>query len=340
MTQQRLYEIDALRGIAALIVAFVFHVHHMLGYYRTGPLDGLPVFSWLHDYGYTLVDLFFVVSGFVFSHVYLANGRMTCSGADFALARFARLYPLHLVTLIAAAGVLAAGVPATANDGNNDAYHFVLNLFMLQESGLNTGLSFNSPAWSISVEVVCYLLFYLIASRFPEALMKAAFVLVAFGFLATATENQHVDHIARGICGFFAGVLAFRLRALPALFWLALLVFGIFWLRFGNGPSMGAMLSLTCWPALTNLAQRAAVLRARPFVWLGDRSYSVYLVHSPVYMAVNVFLFAGQPVPQDWTIPVMLAGWGAVLVLSDISYRYLEGPAREWLRDQRRPVAG
>lgn len=157
----RLLEIDALRGLTALAVAFVFHIHHLLGYYRTGPLDGLPLFSWLHDYGFVLVDLFFVVSGFIFAHVYLPNGRLETDARTFAAARFARLYPLHLVTLLAAATVLAVGPSATAEGCCNDAYHFALNLAMLQETGLNEGMSFNTPSWSISVEVLCYVLFYL-----------------------------------------------------------------------------------------------------------------------------------------------------------------------------------
>lgn len=38
-------QIDALRGLAALMVSLVFHVHYVLGEYRTGPLDGLPLFT-------------------------------------------------------------------------------------------------------------------------------------------------------------------------------------------------------------------------------------------------------------------------------------------------------
>jgi len=73
-------------GIAAVVVAFVFHQHFLTGYYRSGPLDGLPVFTWLHDNGWTMVDLFFVISGVIFSDVDLDNkNKINAEVKSFAL---------------------------------------------------------------------------------------------------------------------------------------------------------------------------------------------------------------------------------------------------------------
>lgn len=342
----RLLEIDALRGLAALAVAFFFHIHHLLGYYRTGPLDGLPLFSWLHDYGFVLVDLFFVVSGFIFAYVYLPNGRLETDARTFAAARFARLYPLHLVTLLAAAAVLAVGPSATAEGCCNDAYHFALNLAMLQETGLNEGMSFNTPSWSISVEVLCYILFYLVAALAPARFWHLAFVLCAAGLLGTMSGDAQFDHIARGLCGFFAGNLAYRLRSVTVGLWLALLPAGFLVADLVPGLAFGAVLAVTSWPAAVNLARRVALLRSPALVWLGDRSYSIYLIHSPLYMAINVLVFSGEAVPPSLTVPLMLAGWVLLLALADLSFRYLESPARRALtqrllrarRNSRRPA--
>jgi peptidoglycan/LPS O-acetylase OafA/YrhL len=339
MVGPRLLEIDALRGIAALIVAFVFHIHHLLGRIRTGPLDGLPFFSWLHEYGFVLVDLFFVVSGYIFAHVYLTVRGISSTASDFAIARFARLYPLHAVTLLASAAILAIGPAASTDNCCNDRFHFVLNVFMLQESGLNTGLSFNTPAWSISVEVLCYIAFFLVATWMPGKFLQAAALLVAFGLFGTLGSDPQFDHIARGLCGFFAGTIAYRLREAPVSVWLFLLPCGFLLLPFASGLSIGAVLSVTSWPALVSLAKFIPLIRTRALQWLGDRSYSVYLVHSPVYMALNVIVFAGQPVPLEMSVAVMLAGWAIVLLVSDLSFRYLESPSRRWLRTAFRPGA-
>jgi peptidoglycan/LPS O-acetylase OafA/YrhL len=328
----RLHEIDSLRGVAALGVAFVFHIHHLLGKSRTGPLDGLPVFSWLHDYGYVLVDLFFVVSGYIFAHVYLVDGRFKGTVRDFAVARFARLYPLHLATLLVSAGLLTIGPTASAENCCNDARHFLLNLVMLQESGLNNGLSFNSPAWSISVELLCYALFCLVAIRLPDRFWQATVLLVAAGLLATLPGGVQLDHIARGLCGFFAGTLAYRLRDVPTVYWLVLLSAGFLLLPFASGLSIGAVLGVTSWPALVNLVRPLPILRLSVLRWLGERSYSIYLTHSPVYMAVNIIVFSGSAVPEALSVPMMLVGWGLVLAVSDLSYRCLETPSRLLLR--------
>lgn len=334
MEKSRLSEVDALRGLAALSVAFVFHIHHVLGVYRTGPLDGLPIFSWLHVYGYTLVDLFFVISGFIFSHVYLTGGKMNASRRDFFALRFARLYPLHFLTLLAALGISLIGPAATTENCCNDFWHFGLNLFMLQDTGLNRGLSFNTVSWSISVEVFCYGAFYAVSVCRSASAAKVGFLLVAAGFLLTAGTNPQLDHIARGFCGFFAGTLAYRLRTLRPAIWTALLPAGFILYPLLPGFSVGAVFSITTWPALVVLVGRIAALRAPALRWLGDRSYSIYLVHSPVYIAINVLVFAGQPVSPGMRVPIMLLGWGLVLVVADLSFRFWEVPARRWIRDQ------
>jgi hypothetical protein len=151
----RLVGLDALRGIAALVVVVICHPGYVVG-----PMYPRPFYEWaepIFSRAETAVDLFFVISGFVFMHVY--SGRET-TGRQFALARFARLYPLHIVTLIATMLIFSFGMPRYLVNSQSDAYHLLLNVFMLQGTGLETGYSFNSPAWSISVEVICYAIFW------------------------------------------------------------------------------------------------------------------------------------------------------------------------------------
>lgn len=125
--------------------------------------------------------------------------------------------------------------------------------------------------------------------------------------------------------------------------WLVLLPTGFLLLPMASGLSIGALLGVTSWPALVNLARFLPVLRLRPLRWLGERSYSIYLTHSPVYMALNIIVFSGSAVPESLTVPTMLIGWILVLAVSDLSYRFLETPSRRWLRralgDRSQPAA-
>jgi len=329
-------QIDALRGIAALLVSLVFHVHYVLGQFRTGPLDGLPVFTWLHDYGWTMVDLFFLISGFVFSHVYLSEAglRGGVTFRKFMLARLARLYPLHLATLLACAAILWFGRPATWDTVRADLYHFVLNLLFLQESGLNADYSFNYPSWSISVEMICYVAFIAAALRGPRLFQRAAITLMFIGAMMTMAGDSVGAHIGRGLFGFFAGHFVWqnreRLARVPAPVLVAVALAALLVPSTG-ALSRGTFLCMTAWPALLVLALRTQALCSAPFRWLGDRSYSIYMLHAPVYASINVFVFNGQPVDRAlW--PLVSGGAAlAILGLAHVSFLYLEHPARGWI---------
>ena len=58
----------------------------------------------IYEYGRYGVQMFWAISGFVFAHVYL-DQLNKISSKDFLINRIARLYPLHLLTLILVAGL-------------------------------------------------------------------------------------------------------------------------------------------------------------------------------------------------------------------------------------------
>ncbi|SLJ86455.1 acyltransferase family protein [Novosphingobium mathurense] len=91
----RLTRLDGLRGLAACGVAFLYHTQQLFPAGMHG--DEPRLYHWIYDWGWTLVDLFFLISGYIFAHVCLGQnagegsepltrGRL----ADFAVARFAR----------------------------------------------------------------------------------------------------------------------------------------------------------------------------------------------------------------------------------------------------------
>ncbi|MEP7222912.1 MAG: acyltransferase, partial [Novosphingobium sp.] len=152
----RLGRLDGLRGIAACGVVFTYHASLLFAGGQLTAVEHIAPLSWLRQWGWTFVDLFFVLSGYIFAHVYrggeaLAGRRQL---GDFAVARIARLYPLHLVMLLLVAAIAfgrAANTPGA----------FIANLLMVQAFIQPFGLSFNGPSWSISIECLCYLLFAL-----------------------------------------------------------------------------------------------------------------------------------------------------------------------------------
>ena len=103
--------------------------------------------------GYLGVEMFFVLSGFILSHVYLeAAGEKQFGYGSFLWARLARVYPLHIATLVGiglmAAAAIAAGM---AIDPNILGWKSLpANLTLTHAWGLAPQAGWNHPSWSIS----------------------------------------------------------------------------------------------------------------------------------------------------------------------------------------------
>ncbi len=348
---ERLYEIDALRGIAALCVV-LFHFKVMTAH--PGGLICIDnVFGrWGNGYLWTAVDLFFVISGFIFAHVYLRDGRLdpktTVTG--YAVARVARIYPLHFLTLLIVAGIVWSGAPLAPSFDktavNYDMYHFILNLLMMQASGIERGFSFNSPAWSLTSEFVCYGFFFIFARAGGRWLFIGALLAIFAGILADIRPEllPIPSRIARGLVGFFVGLFLHRYRTklqrvpLPAIITLAAVGIGMTPYIESNGANAGIVMALAVWPWLILLCLHpvsSPLLRTRSMQFVGDLSYSTYLLHIPLalifltanggrYFAFSDFL---------WLAPLYCA---TLLGLSWLSFSSFEGPMRRKIRMIRR----
>ena len=155
---ERFESLDALRGLAALAVV-LWHWQHFF-YQGTRPhmpdiqrLPLSPLLSLFYTQGWLGVDLFFALSGFILYWLYserVAERRI--SAPTFWLLRFSRLYPLHFATLIAVAIGQWLYMRETGDFfvyQFNDTRHFVLQLFLASEWGLQRGYSFSGPVWSV-----------------------------------------------------------------------------------------------------------------------------------------------------------------------------------------------
>ncbi|MEI9906388.1 MAG: acyltransferase [Asticcacaulis sp.] len=152
MPQDQLKPLTALRFIAATWVIMYTWIHELNASVSFG----------LVDKGYLGVDLFFILSGFILSYVYLEGfGGKTFDYGEFVNHRLARVYPLHIATLaftlllIAAAAV--KGMQLDENASNWAA--LPAHLLLVQAWGLAPTASFNHPSWSISAEWFAYLSF-------------------------------------------------------------------------------------------------------------------------------------------------------------------------------------
>nr|WP_272876782.1 acyltransferase [Neoroseomonas terrae] len=168
-----------MRGFAAVSVIVLHVIHHTnwTAFPTTGPL------SWFRagDLG---VDLFFVISGFAIVHSaipLLAQEGYLRFLATFSVRRLARIYPLYLLTLVAALFLVHRDL-LSAPGG---AMHIVSHLFMFHTFDLYWFSSINGVNWTIAIEMQFYLLVALIlpllirSGGWPVLL---AFVVIAWGW--------------------------------------------------------------------------------------------------------------------------------------------------------------
>ncbi|SEA49842.1 Peptidoglycan/LPS O-acetylase OafA/YrhL, contains acyltransferase and SGNH-hydrolase domains [Flavobacterium gillisiae] len=139
--------------------AFMIFVHHMTFLAKSKS----STLRWIHESilkeGYIGVSFFFILSGFILAYNYrdsMLNKKI--SKSNFYIARIARIYPLHILTLLIA-------VPITIQNVNFELSLWFKQLFFnltLTQSFVpikKIYFSFNSPSWSISNELFFYLLF-------------------------------------------------------------------------------------------------------------------------------------------------------------------------------------
>ena len=172
MTHERFVSLDAARGVGAFSVV-LWHWSHFFDEGMHPATDGVSarpfseVFYWLYSYGWMGVEFFFSLSGFIFFHYYYGSVHDRRVGAgEFFKRRFARLYPLHGLTLLI---VIVLQQIYQQRHGSNFVYPPGTAADLFQAITLtshwwpNQELFFNGPSWSISVECFLYALFFVCA---------------------------------------------------------------------------------------------------------------------------------------------------------------------------------
>jgi peptidoglycan/LPS O-acetylase OafA/YrhL len=305
--------------------------------------------------GYLGVETFFVLSGFILSHVYLeAAGEKRFRYGGFLWARLARVYPLHLVTLF---GMIGLGVAATfaglSIDGSLTHWRDLpAHLTLTHAWGLATSSAFNHPSWSISAEWAAYLsfpAFAFVAWRLRDRPLLAVGLAAAFALGLYAAFQP--------LAGYSLTEATFRwgaLRIVPC-FALGCALYLVH--RRGGVPYAGRVsllsgaavlisASLGLWDAVTVLAAgglilglgsldnaRAGVFGSKVGVYLGEISYSIYMVCAPVLLlTTNVAARLTGVDDKQFHVIVWLALVAAIPVAAMATYHLVERPARKALR--------
>ena len=305
--------------------------------------------------GYLGVEVFFVLSGFILSHVYLERaGTARFSYGGFLWARLARVYPLHLVTLfgMVGLGVVASFAGISVDHGLLDWGSLPAQLTLTHAWGLAPSSAFNHPSWSISAEWFAYLAFpafafvawrlrnrpvlaTILAAVFALALY-AAFQPLAGFFLTEATFRWGALRIVPCFALGCALYLVRRRAPVPHAGWLAA-VAGAGLLIAASIPLWDPIVVLCAGGLILGLGSlengRMGVLGSGAGVYLGEISYSVYMVCAPVLLVMtNLAAKVTGADDKRFHIIVWLGIVLAVPLVAAATYHLVERPARKALR--------
>jgi peptidoglycan/LPS O-acetylase OafA/YrhL len=337
-TGKHIEEIDALRGVAVLLVV-LYHAYPRL-------LPG----------GFIGVDVFFVISGFVISRTYLRpliNREITLR--DFYVARLRRLTPAVLV--ICAVSALAVFSFALPDRTIAFAWSLLAQLVYVQNFVFWVEGDYFSGAltkpllhtWSLAIEEQFYIFWAVLIlgfRRFPKLVLWTVVVLVAgslmLGFLLEGRSPKTVFFLLPfRIWEFAVGILVYLLvadrsmgplssgvyRFSTAASLAVILVAGAFFNEDDAFPGIQSFLACGA-TALTLLLivgrpGPMGVLSAPSLRYVGKISYSLYLWHWPPL--VFYYLNKGMPpAPAIASLLVLLSVLGAVL-----SFHFIEQPIRK-----------
>ncbi len=345
-------ELESIRGIAALLVV-LYHVPAWNAAFARATLV---------RNGYLMVELFFVLSGFVIFRSYANRMTSLQDVVRFQFLRFGRLYPVHLLFLVAFLLLLngsrllveLAGRQPEGAGFQNSVGVVIQQLTLTQAIGpWGHALSLNTPAWSISVEFYTYLVFALVALLTPVVRNVVFVSLFVMALLAQFNGwLPGFSYVTECFAGFFLGCLTACCAARwkpdigPMVAWASLLALMAFllWREPRPGEFEWPIYFLTAIVILamtgpTDNSLRAA-LRVGWMRYLGELSYSVYMSHAllialfekvlRVMFGVNAL--TGTPltgIQQGVVVGLLL---GLIVAVSALVYEKIEKPCRSAAR--------
>jgi peptidoglycan/LPS O-acetylase OafA/YrhL len=356
----KLLGLEVLRFLTAFAI-LVFHYRHFF-FVADKPIglvtERLPFYGLLrpfHDSGAFGVWVFWCISGFIFFWKYREPvAARAVGGWQFFTLRFSRLYPLHLVTLLVVA--LLQSVYFNLYGcffvyQTNDVWHFLTQLAMASDWGLAQNLSFDGPIWSVSVEVLVYLLFFVMLRLTKSAWLNVVVVAACFDAASRGASWQVVYCLAFFYIGGLAAMMRravgeWRYRAMiEAGAWLAVVVIPLA-VVYAAGDQLDRIsfpLFLGTTPLLLFcLSRKIAVpgwMQAM-IVAAGNMTYSSYLLHFPIQLAIVLcFTLAGRPVPV-YSGALFAVYLLTTLLLSYVTFRFFEAPAQRLIRSAFRRSPG
>jgi len=344
--QRYFYFIDLLRWVAAMGVL----IHHYKAHFPIEIKDvkNSKIFSFIIDnaiigsYG---VWFFWSVSGFVFANI-LVNQKNTLF--NFSIKRFARLYPLHFLTLMLITILEFYSLDKfgyhQVESNIYDFYHFILNLFFISEWGLQNGASFNGVIWSVSIEIPVYFIFFYMIHFFNKNLHTHVFIILIIFKLLLHTNFFHY-HLKACFFYFLFGAFIYLSCLKLERYNKSLLTLSIF--GFLSWPLLVYLEKLEYFKLIANFIPSTLVLFGslitfaffvekyytnigKKLSFLGNASYAIYLTHLPIQIIILIlFRLNFFEVQKFFSLKLFILYLVFINIISILTFKNFENPIRK-----------
>lgn len=333
-------KLNTLRGLAAMIVVIAHYSNHN---------------NWLDSKlgsgaGQLGVMIFFMLSGFLMSFLYLQKEFDRTNVINYVVARAARVLPLFLIVVFISYFANATVAQSVMYD-IPDVRSLLAHLFLLNGE---------SVLWTIAPEIQFYALFIVIWAMFRRWLsllfIAASFIVIALFFLRFPDFNGDWGGMTikftlfRCLPFFIVGLIlghAYKCLEIPkylrtnwfvvTLIFIPLLYpkiyFALTGVHHGAWKDIGVLLvlSLIFFNVVFLIPDTNRLIANKLGDFLGKISYSLYLLHMPILLQVLKYDIGGKEV-------TLLVFIGLCLLFSYISYRLIEVPASRYIRKLSRPA--
>ncbi|EJM16229.1 putative acyltransferase [Pseudomonas sp. GM21] len=340
-SESRYASIDGLRGYLAFGV-FVHHAIITLIFLRTGVFD-FPPSNFYSQLGQGSVALFFMITGFLFWNRLLTQGRQH-DWLAFAVSRLFRLYPLYLPLMLIVFVTVFYLQNWELKDSWIQLFGQTLAWLTFDRPDVNqyhqTGMLISNVTWTLSYEVFFYLALPLAGMVFIYRGSWQQTVLCLIGIYGLyeliGMEHSLKKHF---LASFLGGIgAAYWVRRPQLVAWgqtrmagiIALLALAIAFTAFNRAFALRPLLLMSLFFVIVASGNTLfGALKPRSIRWLGEISYSTYLLHGFVLWVFiqRLPLVLDLDVSDIWTfLPLMALCSCLLIIISSLTFLYIEKP--------------
>ena len=343
----RIEQLTFTRFIAAILI-FVFHYGKNVFPFN---IDSVKDIFYQSNVS---VSYFFILSGFVMIIAY--GNKNKIDFRDYIKRRFARIYPVYFLAIAALFIYLLVMQQPIEYDG------LFLNFLMIQSWFPGYALSFNTPGWSLAIELFFYLSFPLLFNHLYKkyTLKKTAFLVILFFIISQVAvhvllyssfydgypSNSHdfifyfpILHFNAFLVGNLAGLFFIKGIKKKNYDWsiIGLIILSGILLKLHTGIIFhNGMLAFVFVPLILLISSNNGILtrmsNTKILVFLGKISYGIYILQKPIYLIMNSIL---NYFKIDNLVLIFYASLLTLIICSAISYKYIESPLRKKINKMR-----